>query len=71
VKGRLGCSPLTGKVYIGSHNGKEWGGRKTDITSEFIQVVLQKFPPGFTYTIAVDGVVKYGLTVTEIEETGK
>jgi hypothetical protein len=70
VKGHIGCSPITEKVYIGTHDGKVWRGRKKDITSEFIQVVLQKFPPDFSYTITADGVARYEITVREIREAG-
>jgi len=65
----LGYSPLTGKIYIGKVNKRrpnEWSGKKIDMTSNFIQVMLQKFEPGFEHTITVDGKPKYKITVREI-----
>jgi hypothetical protein len=62
---RLGYSPITGRVYIGPHNGTHWIGKKKDITSEFIAIVLEMFKPGYTYTISVNGVAKSEITVKE------
>jgi hypothetical protein len=36
------------------------------MTSNFIQVMLQKFAPGFEHTITVGGKPKYTITVREI-----
>jgi hypothetical protein len=71
MKGHIGYSPITGKVYIGTHNGKVWRGDKNDITDDFIQVMIQKFPPGFSYTISIDGIDRYKFTVREIREEEK
>ena len=65
----LGYSPLTERIYIGTVNKKkpnEWSGKKIDMTSNFIQVLLQKFEPGTESTITVDGKPKYTITVREI-----
>jgi hypothetical protein len=66
MKGHLGVG-LTDKIYLGTHDGEKWKGKKTDITSEFIEVMLQRFPPGQSYDITVDGVVKYEITVKGVE----
>jgi hypothetical protein len=50
---------------LGAHNGEHWLGEKEDITSDFIKVLLEKFPPRFRYGITVDGKVKYEITVRE------
>lgn len=65
----LGYSPLTERIYMGTANKKkpnEWSGKKIDMTSNFIQVMLQKFAPGFEHTITIDGEPKYAITVREI-----
>lgn len=65
----LGYSPLTEHIYLGKVNKKrpnEWLGEKRDMTSNFIQVLLQKFEPGTESTITVGGKPKYTITVREI-----
>lgn len=67
----IGYSPLTDRVYLGNvakNNPNQWVGNKTDITNNFIQVLLQKFEPGTESVIAIDGKNKYKVTVTEITE---
>lgn len=65
----LGYSPLTERVYLGKVNKKkrnEWSGKKRDVTSNFIQVLLQKFTPGTDCTITVNGKPKYSVQIKEI-----
>ena len=73
TKAGLGLSPLTGRVYWGRSNGLNWVGEKRDITSEFVQIVLQKFGPdtpdqkGVRSEITVDGVPTFEIIVKRIE----
>jgi hypothetical protein len=60
----LGYSPLTEKIYLGKQKGKEWIGEKRDVTSEFIQTMLQKFEPEKENTITAGGVPKFKIVVT-------
>lgn len=46
--------------------GNAWIGEKRDVTSEFIQVTLQKFEPGTIQNISIDGKDKFQVLVTEI-----
>lgn len=70
---RLGLSPLTGKVYVGisktmSNNPAHqvWAGEKLDVTDDFMDIVIQKFPPGGKYQInTVDGKPAYIVTAEE------
>lgn len=55
----LGFSPLTRKIYLGLQRGSMWVGHKTDITSDFMQVMEHKFKPNTATTIEVDGEKKY------------
>ncbi len=64
----LGFSPLTGKIYLGrpcKNKPNQWAGDKKDITSNFLEVMLQKFDPGTeTVLIGTNG-SKYKVTVQE------
>lgn len=54
----IGLSPITGKIYIGKTNQKkphEWVGEKRDVTNNFLQVLIQKFEPGTSANITIDG----------------
>lgn len=66
----LGYSPLTERIYLGKQNQvkKMWVGEKRDITSEFIQVMEQKFPINTSQNISVDGVNKYRVIVVDMEK---
>lgn len=66
---QIGYSPKTGKVFIGKVSKDKplkWIGRKVDITSDFIEVLLQKFAPGTERFILVNDNPKYTITVDEI-----
>ena len=70
----LGFSALTERIYLGrvsKRNHSQWRGEKLDITSNFIQVMLQKFKPGYETTVDVDGKPKYTVTVKEIKKARK
>lgn len=70
----LGYSPLSEKIYLGHTNTNrpnEWVGEKRDVTSDFIQVMLQKFAPDTESILTVSGKPKYNITVTTIEEEEK
>jgi hypothetical protein len=56
---KIGCSPLTGKVYLGLQRTNMWVGHKADITSDFIQVMEHKFPINTSVSISVEGVNKF------------
>lgn len=67
----LGHSPLTGNIYLGKKNPKkpnQWQGQKKDVTSDFIQVMLQKFEPGYIHNIEEDGVIKYRIAVLDVND---
>lgn len=63
----LGMSPMTGKIYLGKQNNGLWVGQKRDVTSEFFDVVLQKFQPGNIQNISENGENKYKLLVVDID----
>lgn len=65
-KMHLGFSPLTNRVYLGKQNKDQWVGDKRDVTSEFLQVMLQMFPIG-DHTISSNGKTVYKL---KIEKAG-
>ena len=67
----LGLSPITGRIYLGRINPKHsgfWVGEKRDVTSQFIEVMLQKFEPGYETTIEENGKPKYSVTVRKIKK---
>ncbi len=67
----LGYSPLSKKIYLGKtkkNNPNEWSGEKKDITNNFLQVMLQKFEPNTITAISINGVNKYRILVTGMDE---
>ena len=67
---QLGYSPLTERIYLGKVNPKkptEWVGEKRDVTSDFLQVMLQKFEPNTKTSITIEGKPKYEIIVKEIK----
>jgi hypothetical protein len=67
----LGLSPITGTIYLGrlsKKNPNTWAGKKQDVTSNFIDVMLQKFEAGYEHDITVNGKVKFKVTVKEIKQ---
>jgi len=68
-KMHLGFSPLTGKIYLGRQKGDCWVGEKRDVTSEFLQVMEQKFPINTTQSVTVDGEDKFRVIVVDMEKT--
>ncbi|MGK0272156.1 MAG: hypothetical protein ACI88H_002822 [Cocleimonas sp.] len=56
---KIGCSPMTGKVYLGLQRDDMWVGHKADITSDFIQVMEHKFPINTSQNISVGGENKF------------
>jgi len=67
-KMHLGMSPITERIYLGRQRNGMWSGPKRDVTSEFIQVMEQKFPINTTKNISVDGVNKYRVIVLDMEK---
>lgn len=49
----IGYSPLTEKIYLGKQNKDKgiWVGNKEDITSDFINVMMNYIPENTTRTI--------------------
>lgn len=67
---QLGYSPLSENIYLGRTNPKkpnEWIGEKRDVTSNFIQVMLQKFEPNTINNITINGETKFRVLVTEVK----
>ena len=67
----LGYSPLTERVYLGrTKSGKpnEWAGEKRDVTSDFIQVMLQKFAQNTIQNISINGKNKYRVIVVGMDK---
>jgi hypothetical protein len=67
----LGYSDITGKVYAGKMRQLKEGamttiGKRYDVTQDFYNILLQKFPVGHKFLITVDGKPKYRVTVEEI-----
>jgi len=62
-----GYSALTGRIYLGRQKGNMFIGEKRDITSEFIQVMLQKFEPNTIQNISIDGKSKYRVLVVNLD----
>jgi hypothetical protein len=50
----LGHSSITDNIYLGRQKNNMWVGEKREITSEFINIMLQKFKPNTT-TIITNG----------------
>ena len=58
IKTGLMFSPLTERIFWGKINQKTGvavGGNQKDITSDFIEIMLQKFPIGTRQNITVNG----------------
>jgi len=53
TKKGIGYSPLTEKIYLGKQNKEKgiWVGDKEDITSDFINVMMDYIPENTTRTI--------------------
>jgi len=65
---RLGMSPITKKVYLGKQNKGMWVGKKREITSDFLQVMEQKFPINTASNVSEDGVNKYRVIIVDMEK---
>jgi hypothetical protein len=73
IKFHLGFSAITGKVYAGKMRRLKNGamttiGKRYDVTQDFYNALLQKFPVGHKTLIIVDENPKYRVTVEEISE---
>jgi hypothetical protein len=70
-KYEIGFSELTERVFLGKSkklkNHSEWISKK-DITSQFIQVMEQKFPINTTQNISVNGVNKYRVIIVDMDK---
>lgn len=66
-------SELSNKVYWGTINKNTGVARsgKKDITSDFIGVMLQKFPVGFMHNIECNGKVEAVVIVVDEEKSHK
>ena len=69
-KSVLGYSPLTGSIYLGqtSKNNPNVMDVERDMTSNFVQVLTQKFEPGTITNITVNGENKYRVLVVGMDE---
>jgi hypothetical protein len=70
---RMGLSPLSGKVFMGRINqaGNAFSGAKTDVTSDFLRVVIEKAEfHGGTFEIEAGG-RKWDVTVSERAQEGQ
>lgn len=66
----LGKGSLTDRVYVGTLNkAKNHWIHKRDITSDFLQVVIERFN-GYE-EIITDGVKQYKITCEEVKEENK
>ena len=64
----LGCSPLTGNIYLGKQNKGLWVGVKRDVTSEFLQVMEHKFPINTNTIIEANGKKLYRLIAVDMDK---
>ena len=64
----LGLSPLTGRVYLGLQSESMFIGHKRDITSDFIQIMEQKFPLDTAQTINVGGENKFRFLTLSLDK---
>lgn len=73
LKTGLMYSEISNKVYWGTLNKKTGIARsgKKDVTSDFIGVMLQKFPVGFRQSIECNGVVEAVVIVVNEEKSHK
>lgn len=73
LKTGLMYSELSNKVYWGTLNKKTGIARsgKKDVTSDFIGVMLQKFPVGFKQNIQCNGKVEAVVIVVDEEKSHK
>lgn len=64
-------SPLTGRIYWGRYNGEgvaTSSGKNKDITSEFLQIMEQKFPVNTTQNVSVSGENKFRIIVVDMDK---
>lgn len=63
-------SPLSGRIYWGRYSGEgvvTSSGKNKDVTSEFLQIMEQKFPVNTTQNVSVNGENKYRVIVVDME----
>ena len=65
---KIGYSPMTRKVYLGLQRPNTWVGHKMDITSDFIQVMEQKFPINTSQSISVEGENKFRFLTLDMDK---
>lgn len=66
---KIGCSPLTSRIYVGKVKKGMWIGEKHDVTEDAVASVaenLLKTDERFQFSL---GGKRYELKVTEIEST--
>tara|TARA_R110002096_G_C14661646_1_gene728211 strand:+ start:32768 stop:33019 length:252 start_codon:yes stop_codon:yes gene_type:complete len=71
IKTGMGLSPITKRVYWGRQNtdtGCWVGNNKKDITSDFLQVLEQKFPINTAQNISENGEDKYRIIVVDMDK---
>ena len=64
-------SPLTERIYWGRYNGQGnavSSGNSKDVTSEFLQIMEQKFPINTTQNVSVNGESKYRVIVVDMDK---
>ena len=74
IKTGLMFSPLTKKVYWGRMNvktGVSVGDNQKDITSDFISIMLQKFPLNMRQKISCNGKVEAVVFVVDEEKANR
>ena len=54
-RAKLMYSPLTDGVYWGRCNGCAWSVKNRDVTEDFLQIMIEKFPVNTPKTISIDG----------------
>lgn len=67
---RIGCSPLTSRIYVGKVNTKGmWIGNKVDVTDDAVRSVAENLlKTNEKLTFSANG-KRYELKVVEIEST--
>lgn len=64
----LGFSPLTSRIHLGASRKDFFVGPKIDMTSDFLQIIDQKFPVNTSQNITVDGVTTHRIMSVDMEK---
>lgn len=64
----LGFSPMTERIHLGASRKDMWVGPKIDMTSDFLQIVDQKFPVNTSQNITINGVATHRIMSVDMKK---